>query len=136
MNVFLAHPKRWEEGHINEWRDALAAMFAEEGVPAMVIPGRDDFQAYMAAEGTFSAWAASIIKRRDLMTRERFYGAVVATTREVGKATADIIRSALDNDVPVLLMEPADENRFQLVRVTQQVVVNERDFINGWRLDT
>ena len=136
MRVFLAHPKRWEDQHINEWRDALAAMLKADDIDAEVVPGRDDFNLYMASEGTFSAWAKSVVERQDLVTRERVYGAIVATTKGIGKATADIIGAAISAGVPVLLMEPVGSNQFQLGKVTQLVVVNERDFINGWRLDT
>ena len=134
MKIFLAHSKAATDEQIEAWKKAIIANLPGEEVE--VIPGRDDFNANIASDGTFDAWARGVTDRRDNFTGERVYGAVFVPGYTVGKATALIVGSALHHGVPVVVIDTTDCGSTEFRRGTQLVVEDADDYVNGWWIDT
>jgi len=129
--TFFAHPKHWQDEEVDRWVQALIADGAES-----VVPGRDDYQANIAIEMTIDSWIRSIARRRDLGTGQRVYALIVVPGTTVGKATAHIVRSALEAGIPVasVALEPGTDKIRSAVLVRDIDLEDAEDFTSGWSL--
>jgi hypothetical protein len=137
MRIFFAHPKSMEDGDIDWWSREITRMLTDGTEIIEVTSGRDDYQRYAVGAGSFSAWAREVAERRDMATGKRYYDGFVSVNAYVGRATADILRVALNAGTPVIYLEQ-DENTQSIEpkRVTQVVVDDPDDYLKGWYLDT
>jgi hypothetical protein len=137
MRIFFAHPKSMEDGDIDWWSREIKRMLTDGTEIIEVTSGRDDYQRYAVGAGSFSAWAREVAERRDMATGKRYYDGFVSVNAYVGRATADILRVALNAGTPVIYLEQ-DENTQSIEpkRVTQVVVDDPDDYLKGWYLDT
>jgi len=137
MRVFLAHPKSMPDDEIDWWSREVGRLLSDGSDIVSVTPGRDDFQRYAMGAGSFSAWAVEVPLRKDMATGKRYYEAFVSPTAYVGRATADILRGALNVGTPVIYLEQdEDKQSIEPHRVNQVVVVDAEDYLKGWYLDT
>ena len=137
MRIFFAHPKSMNDDEIDWWSREIARMLADGTDIISVTTGRDDFRQYSMGAGSFTAWAKEVAARKDMSTGKLYYDAFVSVNAYVGRATADILRVALNVGTPVIYLEQ-DEDRGSIEphRVTQVVVDDPEDYLKGWYLDT
>jgi hypothetical protein len=137
MRIFFAHPKSMEDGDIDWWSREITRMLTDGTEIIEVTSGRDDYQRYAVGAGSFSAWAREVAVRKDMRTGKPYYDGFVSVNAYVGRATADILRVALNAGTPVIYLEQ-DENTQSIEpkRVTQVVVDDPDDYLKGWYLDT
>jgi len=137
MRIFFAHPKDMEDGDIDWWLKTIEQMLSDEGDRVAVTSGRDDFQRYAMGAGSFTAWAREVPTRKDMSTGKPYYDAFVAVNAYVGRATADILRVAINVGTPVIYLEQdEDKGSIEPKRVLQVVVDDQDDYRKGWYLDT
>ena len=61
MRIFLSHKKGVEESVLTGWKDRIANKLLQEGMEDVeVVTGLEDFQANIANDGSFGAWAANV----------------------------------------------------------------------------
>lgn len=137
IRIFFAHPKGMDDAVIDSWSSRIRASFESDGFnPVEVVTGRDDFTRYAAGAGGFSAWAREVAVRRDRDRSGTYYDVIVSVNTYIGRATADICSVALNTQLPVILFENGPDNTLVFKPVAQVVVVDPKDYINGWCLDT
>jgi hypothetical protein len=137
MRIFFAHPKDMEDSDIDWWSKEIARMLADGTEIIEVTSGRDDFQRYAMGAGSFTAWAREVPTRKDMATGKPYYDGFVAVNAYVGRATADILRVAINVGTPVIYLEQdEDKGSIEPKRVLQVVVDDQDDYRKGWYLDT
>jgi hypothetical protein len=136
MKVFLAHSKGTTDLEIQSWSTAVQRWFERKGEIVEVVPGVDDFNANIASDGTFDAWARAVPHRRDTFTGLRLYGAVVALSREVGKATGIIAQEALKAGTHVYAADWTGTDDVDLSPVAFAEETDPQDYFRGWELRT
>ena len=136
MRVFLAHSKGTTDLEIQSWSTAVQKAFEQRGEVVEVVPGVDDFNANIASDGTFDAWARAVPHRRDTFTGLRLYGAIVVLALEVGKATGIIAQEALKAGTRVYFAEWIGTDEVELTDVVGAEETNSQDFFRGWQLRT
>lgn len=136
MRIFLAHKKGIEESVLTEWKARIRNRLIADGEETVeVVSGLDDFTANIANDGSFTAWAANVIERRDNFTGKRIYDAVFTLGYRLGKATAQITGAALHHGVPVIVVDELDCGTVEYKRATQLIVEDADDYTDGWWLD-
>jgi hypothetical protein len=137
MKVFFAHPKSMDDAEIDFWVRQITLMLADGTDTPVVVTGRDDFQQYAMGAGSFTAWAREVPVRKDMSTGKPVYDAFVSVNAYVGRATADILRGAINVGTPVIYLEQdEDKQAIEPKRVQQVVVDDPEDYLKGWYLDT
>ena len=137
MRIFFAHPKSMPDDEIDWWVKTIEQMLSDGSDRAAVTSGRDDFQRYAMGAGSFTAWAKEVAARKDMSTGKLYYDAFVSVNAYIGRATADILRVALNVGTPVIYLEQdEDKQSIEPHRVTQVVVDDPEDYLKGWYLDT
>ncbi len=134
--VFLAHPINLDDARLTALKAAVAEVAAreiEQGVE--IVLGRDDFNEQFAAQGGWDGWTASVAEGTVPTfagPRPRFAAVIVAPGREVGKATAQIIKLTLRTGKLVLFF---DQGTASLHRIVGVVRTDPDDFRAGWTVD-
>ena len=137
MRIFLSHKKGVEEPEIEAHRQAILSNLRGDGeADVEIVTGMEDFQRNIASDGSFGAWAANVVSRRDNFTGRRYYDAVFSVGYSLGKATAQIVGAAFDAGIPVVVSEKLDCGSFEFRRGAQLVVEDAEDYANGWWIDT
>ena len=137
MRIFLAHKKGVEDAEIERHRTAVIEALKADGVDdVQVVTGLEDFNANIASDGSFDAWARGVIDRRDTFTGKRIYDAVFSIGYTLGKATSTIIGAAFHAGVPVVVSEALDGGSIEFRGGTQLVVDDADDYVSGWWIDT
>ena len=137
MRIFFAHPKSMPDDEIDWWAREIKRLLADGPEIIEVTSGRDDFQRYAMGAGSFTAWAKEVAARKDMSTGKLYYDAFVSVNAYIGRATADILRVALNVGTPVIYLEQdEDKGSIEPHRVTQVVVDDPEDYLKGWYLDT
>ena len=96
MNILFAHPRRWEDDRIDRAVETLQAMWTREHTqPIRVVSGRDDYNLRARALGGWENWCRSVAKGTKADGEARFDVIIVPSDADVGKATADIARTAI-----------------------------------------
>ena len=135
--IFFAHPKGWDDERINDFAKAIhVSVENETSHDVLVVPGRDDFNANIASEGNYNGWCRSITRRTD-SRGDRFYGVIVVpkAVEGIGKATAAIIKDALEQRVPVVEADVVD-GEMCIAAVTGIETVDDENYVTGWKLTT
>lgn len=137
MRVFLAHKKGVPEDELLALRDRIQSTLKME-LPddVTVVTGMQDFTDNIANDGSFGAWAKNVIARRDSFTGQRVYDAVFVMGYRLGKATAQIVGMAFNQNVPVVVCDTLDCGSIEFKRASQLIVEDAEDYTDGWWLDT
>lgn len=102
MRLFLAHPKAWEDSRIDDAVQVIqklcAPLYPDQAVS--VISGRDDFVIRGQQLG-WKHWCESVAKGFGPDGQPRF-DVFVIPPGDVGKATADMVRMAVEAAKPVV----------------------------------
>jgi hypothetical protein len=130
--LFLAHPKAMEEDALTEWTQVLREHFREEYPGLEITLGRDDYNRYALGAGSFSAWARDVPTRKDVMSGKTHYDGLFVPDRYVGKATAEMVGTALNTKLPVLVGRRLDDGQVNIQRATRLEVVDAQDYLKGW----
>lgn len=130
MKVFLAHGKGDSDSQIEEWKHTIERLFRADDIPVEIVLGREDYAENFASSGGWSGWTFDVVMRKDYMTQDYTYGAVIVPTEFVGKATAQMVGHALEHARPVLLLWQDRE----LVVVHAIDRQDDQDFQRGWRV--
>ena len=134
INVFFAHPSGMSTQAIDKSSQELRALLKERSAKAgrnlriSVIPGRDDFKLHF--KGDWSAWAQSVLTRKDSITLKRHYSMIITPEEQIGKATGEIIEKALELGRPVFLYDQGT-----LRKVTDIYLMDPDDWQGGFFLD-
>lgn len=127
--VFYAHRRDADVGEINEAVATLSSHLAHRLHTAVkVTSGRDDFKRRFAMAGGWSAWPDSVSS--PLAGGESRYTIIVVPDGPVGKATAQIVETALQRGVACLWWDgDVDEPMLQQLKLVQE---DREDWKNGW----
>lgn len=140
LRVFLAHPKGWGDEEITDAVGALTRLY-EQGLAkkaartgeaprkVVVVSGRDDFMRGKARGYGWKQWSQSI-SGTSMDGRPRFHQIIVPSL-EVGRATADVLRSCLARKRDVFFWNPADDSRQRVVDVR---TVDPDSWQRGWEV--
>ena len=138
LRVFLAHPKHWSDEDVDQavrdltklYETGLRRTAERAGEPAravQVIAGRDDFKKAKQVGKGWRDWATSV--SGNLMDGRPRFHRVLIPNREIGRATADILKACIDRNRDVRLWNPATDS---LVKVTGVKVRNPDSWQSGW----
>ena len=125
-SIFIASPKGTslqESQYIGEQIQEF------KGEPIKIFHAQEEFEKHFPSCGGWSGWSTFVVTSIDFLTRQPRYTEIVCTSAQVGKATADIVRSALDFKKPVYLWKMQ-----HLYRVDAIQVSDENDWQQGWTL--
>lgn len=141
MKVFLAHSIHDSEDSIVEMQRIITMLFRDYAdADVEVVPGRDDFKENFASAGGWRGWPVDVVTRCDYMTREPIYAAIVVPAQCVGKATAQIIETALDKNRPVLYLhngyDDAHDMTLDLMHVVALDCEDSQNAKSGWCIRT
>lgn len=130
MKVLLAHGMHDSETQIEDWKQIIESIFRSDDLPCEVVLGREDHKENFASSGGWGGWTFDVVMRKDYMTQDYHYGAIIVPGEFIGKATAQIVQHALDHSRPVLLLWQDRE----LVPVQAIDRIDDQDFKQGWRV--
>ena len=141
ITVFYAHSSYDTAERIDEGCKDIKGLLRARGERAgkdlrvTIVPGRDDFKVHH--KGGWDSWAKSVVTREHSITRKPYYDMIVIPTPFVGRATAQIVGSAIRAGRPVFLLcqhgERGDAPEIQ--RITQVYPYDEEDWAGGYRCD-
>ena len=134
-NIFLASPKGHSDTATEEAEQAVYAAF-RTALPASsevsIVHSKTAFADSFGKMGSWDAWTTHIATGVDYEYRTPLFNAVVCVASNVGKATADIVRKALDARRMVAVMGTTGT----LDRVTAVSCIDSDNWQTGWHLDT
>ena len=134
--IFLASPKATEAEVVDRDAEFVLAKFMDASPVAdlqfTVVKSADDFRENFSRCGGWTEWAQDVGAGVDYMFRTPRFNAIVVTTEHVGRATADIVRSALGARRMVTLLQP--DRSF--CSITGVQTVDEENWQSGWRMVT
>ena len=130
-NVFLASPKGEAESVTSAAEQLVYHRFCKAVPHAKVTVTRaqEEYEKSFAQHGGWDGWTTHVATGVDYEFRTPVYNAVVCTTSEVGKATADIVDKALNNRRMVALV--SGDSISQVVGIE---VIDSDNWQTGWRL--
>lgn len=112
-------------------KEKFGAALTERGIDGLeVVKASDDFNENFARLGSWDAWINDVARGVDYMFRTPRYNAIVVLSEYVGKATASIVRIALEHDRMVVLMGENGGSE----RVMGIEEVDSNDYKGGWRV--
>lgn len=104
--VFLAHPANMPPKEIKDLidpvQDLLAAYYNKPKDRFKIITGRADFKRFFAQSGGWKGWTRSVVHRTDAVTGQYMYQLFVVCGSRCGRATASILKHALNAGIEVL----------------------------------
>jgi hypothetical protein len=117
--LLLLHPKGMDPDALQKYKNYVASLLTAEVVLAV-----EDFATHFT--GSWREWASEITERYD--------GFIVLTNR-IGRATADIIRAALDLRLTVALAVRDDGDQIiDVIEVAELVEIDKKDWRTGWEV--
>jgi len=121
---FLAHSRKDEPEDIECWCTELADSLTGDGWEAVVISGRDDYEARSAALGGWKAWCRDIPSGIDYTGAPMYHGVIVPIDSlieepTVGKATAQILQGFIQESKHVYAWCPDSKSFRQVVSVEE-----------------
>jgi trans-2-enoyl-CoA reductase len=129
--VFLAHPKGLSGEEVARMEGAVRA-YMKAKQPTLdieVTTGFADWERHFKRLGSWDAWILDVAKGVDYTTREPRYTHFVVPEGAMGKATADILSTAMAVGKEVLIWNGAS------LRLASSVRKVGEDFRTGWRID-
>jgi hypothetical protein len=140
MRFFLAHSKAEGEDPDTIGR-ILDRVRGIVGKGHEIVLGRDEFTEHIGSSGGWDGWTASISTRVDPDSGQRVYDGIIVPSHRVGKATAAIVRCALDVSMPVFALQDRDASPFgpdEIEDGADEVghveMTTPRDYKTGWTL--
>ena len=98
VRVFYAHGSNEDPKDIKRetlaLREFLKPKF-QSGEIIVVVPGRRDFAANFT--GDWSAWTNGVVSRKSIVTGEPVYKIFITPNETCGRATAQLLNTALDS---------------------------------------
>lgn len=130
--VFLATPKDADEHFVSSLATEALIKFktALEHENVEVVAAGDDYRENFARCGGWDSWCRDVAQGVDYMYRTPRYNAIVVTQQQIGKATATIVRLALEANRMVLLRSPDATYK----RVEAVIENDANDYKAGWGL--
>ncbi len=131
-NVFLATPKGMDEDEVQKFYDSVVEKFtpALDGIELVLVKAEDDYREHFGRCGGWEAWTRDVGQGVDYMFRTPRYNCIVCVSQAVGKATADIVRFALEGNRMVVLANPT--GGFDRVWSVQEM--DSQNYRSGWYL--
>ena len=131
-HVFLATPKGMEGAEIEKYYAAVVEKFvpALDGIELLVVKAEDDYREHFSRCGSWEAWTKDVGQGVDYLFRTPRYNCIVCVQQSVGKATADIVRYALEGNRMVVLAN--ESGGFD--RVTHVDEMDSQNYRSGWFL--
>jgi len=130
--IFLATPKDCGEEVVAKYHaltlDKFKAALKHDDVE--VVKAEDDFHANFSRCGGWDSWCSDVGRGVDYLYRTPRYNAIVCIHQQVGKATASIVRSALEVNRMVVCVLPDDS--YQRVMAVDEL--DKQDYKGGWLL--
>ena len=123
MNVFFAHPRAYPDSVIDR---TVADLAARLGHP--VTAGRDDYKLRGSVLG-WEAWERDVAIGFDPMTREPRFSVFIVPELSCGRATATIVRLALQAGKPVFFFGSQEAREIVAVQDT-----GTDNWKSGWNL--
>ena len=133
-NIFLAAPKGYSDSAAEEATERVNLAFCK-ALPSSKISisqSKDVFEASFGKMGGWDAWTTHVATGVDYEDRTPLFNAIVCVDREVGRATSDMVRKALEARRMVAVLD----GKGSLARVTSVSCVDSDNWQTGWRLDT
>ena len=131
VRVFFGHPKSWGDGQVDNFVEQITEQMKKlkPGAEISVVPGRDDFRAFAAAGGSYTAWEQSVANGFfSFNDRSQRFTSIVIPDRQVGLATKNILTFAKAAGKPCYLYE---SERFYPIA---GVGTTSGEWTNGWRV--
>lgn len=129
VRVFYAHGSNEDPGKIKgdalSLRKLLESKF-QPGEIIVVVPGRRDFAANFT--GDWNAWTGGVINRKSIVTGEPVYKIFVTPNETCGRATAQLLNTAIDNERAVFHWN----KETVLERVENVCCVDPEDWSGGY----
>ena len=130
MRFFYAHPASDPPDILHSDRERLSELLTKRGAESVRITlGRKDFETNF--KGDWGAWAQSIVSRVHSVTRKPRYGAIIIPGERCGRATAQVVRAALEAGRPVFLWD----REHSLKKVCGVTMVDPDDWATGLSLE-
>jgi hypothetical protein len=131
MRFFYAHPSSDPPSIILEDRERLRTLLTERGAGSSIriTLGRKDFESNF--RGDWAAWTQSIVSRTHSVTRKPRYEAIVVPGKRCGRATAQVVKAALEAGRPVFLWD----REHSLKKVCGVTMVDSDDWATGLSLE-
>ena len=130
--VFLATPKDCGSEVVEKYHALTLAKFkgALKHDDVLVVNAEDDFHANFSRCGGWDSWCNDVGRGVDYLYRTPRYNAIVCITQQVGKATASIVRAALEANRMVVSV-CADDTYQRVVAIDE---LDKNDYRGGWLL--
>tara|TARA_B100000287_G_scaffold370110_1_gene367389 strand:- start:187 stop:585 length:399 start_codon:yes stop_codon:yes gene_type:complete len=125
--VFFAMPRNQNRWFIPDLRMAKLRLEQMTNKDLDICLSSEVFEEFF--EGDWNHWIENVVSGVDYYTRRPKYGSVVCITKEVGKATAQIVMNALAQQKPVFLF---DGNDMQIVGGIE--TIDSQNWQSGWKL--
>lgn len=129
MRVFVAHKRQLSSVAVDALQEAIEGAICSKGVETTVVTGRDHFADNAQALGGWQAWQQEVAAGSAL-DGEPLFHAIVVPDAAVGRATAGIVRAALEAGRPVLFWDGLAFARVSAIRED-----DSEDWRAGWSLD-
>jgi hypothetical protein len=133
-NVFLATPKDLDPDEVTRFYTLTLDKFKKipelETLEVNVVKAEDDYREHFSRCGGWDAWTRDVGQGVDYVYRTPRYNCIVCISQTVGKATADLVRHALEGNRMVVLIHP--DGRFD--RIWQVVEIDSNNYRSGWFL--
>lgn len=131
-NVFLATPKGMEDAEVDSYYQTVVQKFtpALDGIELSVVKAEDDYRENFGRCGGWDAWTQDVGRGVDYLARTPRYNCIACVQQAVGKATADIVRHAIEADRMVVLVNPNKT----VDRVIAVETIDSNDYRSGWFL--
>lgn len=127
-SMFIASPKGTS---IQESQYIAKQIQESKGEPIKAFHAQEEFQKHFASCGGWQGWSDFVATSSDFVTRQPRYTEIICTTKEVGRATADIVRKALSYNKPVYLWRMQRLHRVDVIETT-----DSENWQRGWTLIT
>ncbi|QDP58840.1 MAG: hypothetical protein Unbinned80contig1000_49 [Prokaryotic dsDNA virus sp.] len=105
-----------------------STMDSKFGKKALVRSGRSDYENRF--RGDWEEWQRGVVTRSNATTGQKAYDVFVVTGVDCGRATANILRLALEHGRPVFWWNGQEEAVFK--KVARIEVHDEEDWSSGW----
>lgn len=133
-NIFLAAPKGYSVSDAEEAEQVVNLAFCK-ALPSSkisIVHSKDAFDDTFGKMGGWDAWTTHIATGVDYENRTPLFNAIVCVDAEVGRATADIVKKALEARRMVAVLD----GKGSMERVTSVSCIDSDNWQTGWRLDT
>lgn len=130
--IFLASPKESNPEVVEKYYALTLTKFktALKHDDVEVVKAEDDFHANFSRCGGWDSWCNDVGRGVDYIYRTPRYNAIVCISQQVGKATATIVKAALEANRMVVTVV-ADESYQRVIGIDE---LDKNDYRAGWLL--